>query len=104
MLKGEKITFPTTPKGRQTGNFSKLVIPQILVFVVCLLSLLFAWVGYYTHMWGDYSFGGLVLNSFWILNNMMAMWGMIMAAFWTPLESNISPEKTFSEEGCKHEI
>ena len=104
VLKGKKITFPTTPKERQSGNFYKLVIPQMLVFALCLFSLIFAWVGHYTHMWGNYSFGGLVLNSFWILNNMMAMWGMIMAAFWKPIEPQDSEQAEFTPGDLKHEI
>lgn len=84
VLRGRKISFPTTPKERQTGNFWKLVAPQIGVFVLSLFSMCFAWFSYAMGTFGDYSFGGLVLNSFWIINNMMAMWGMIAAAFWTP--------------------
>ena len=99
VLRGQKISFPTTPKERQTGSFFKLVIPQITVFGLSLFALLFAWIGYSTGAWGSYSFGGLVLNTFWIINNMMAMWGMIAAAFWTPpAESNDQEQATNSEE------
>lgn len=84
VLRGRKISFPTTPKERQSGTFFKLVIPQITVFALSLFSMCFAWFSYSTGVFGTYSFGGLVLNSFWIINNMMAMWGMIAAAFWTP--------------------
>ncbi len=99
VLRGQKISFPTTPKERQTGSFFKLVIPQITVFGLSLFALLFAWIGYSTGSWGSYSFGGLVLNTFWIINNMMAMWGMIAAAFWTPpAESNDQEQATNSEE------
>lgn len=84
VLRGRKISFPTTPKERQSGTFFKMIIPQFTVFVLSLFSMCFAWVGYSTGAYGSYSFGGLVLNSFWIINNMMAMWGMIAAAFWSP--------------------
>ncbi|WP_299013176.1 glycosyltransferase [uncultured Photobacterium sp.] len=84
VLRGRKISFPSTPKERQSGTFGQLVIPQILVFSLSLLSMCFAWFCYLTESYGNYSFGGLVLNSFWIINNMMAMWGMIYAAYWTP--------------------
>ncbi|WP_281222348.1 glycosyltransferase family 2 protein [Photobacterium sanguinicancri] len=84
VLRGRKISFPTTPKERQSGTFFKMIIPQLTVFVLSLFSMCFAWVGYSTGAYGSYSFGGLVLNSFWIINNMMAMWGMIAAAFWSP--------------------
>lgn len=84
VLRGQKISFPTTPKERQNGTFGHLVIPQMAVFGLSLFSLCFAWFNYVTELFGTYSFGGLVLNSFWIINNMMAMWGMIRAAYWTP--------------------
>ncbi|MFM2599647.1 glycosyltransferase [Vibrio fortis] len=98
VLRGRKISFPTTPKERQTGNFFKLVIPQAMVFGLSLFSLLFAWFGHSTGSWGDYSVGGLVLNTFWILNNMLAMWGMIAAAFWTPPAESEGEETANSEE------
>ncbi len=84
VLRGRKISFPTTPKERQTGTFLNLVIPQMLVFGLSLFSMCFAWLSYHTGSFGSYSFGGLVLNTFWIINNMLAMWGMITAAFWSP--------------------
>ncbi|WP_413113481.1 glycosyltransferase [Thaumasiovibrio sp. DFM-14] len=84
VLRGRKISFPATPKERQDGSFGTLVIPQKIIFGLSLFSMLLAWFGFYTGVYGDYSFGGLVLNSFWIINNMMAMWGMIAAAYWTP--------------------
>jgi len=104
VLRGQKITFPTTPKERQTGNFFKLVIPQTAVFVLSLFSLGFAWVGHSTGMWGNYSFGGLVLNTFWIINNMMAMWGMIAAAFWTPPTSTEGEKEVTNSEELKYGV
>lgn len=98
VLRGQKISFPTTPKERQTGTFWKLVLPQIVVFVLSLFSLGYAWVGHSTGIWGDYSLGGLVLNTFWIINNMMAMWGMIAAAFWVPPTLTKDGEAQSTEE------
>ncbi|ROV59855.1 glycosyltransferase [Vibrio ponticus] len=104
VLRGRKISFPTTPKERQTGNFFKLVIPQTLVFFVSLFALIFAWVGYNTGMWGNYSFGGLVLNTFWIINNMMAMWGMMAAAFWTPPSTDEDEQAAADVEELKYGV
>lgn len=105
VLRGRKISFPTTPKERQKGNFSKLVLPQILVFSVSLFSVAFAWFGHYSGMWGNYSAGALVFNTFWILNNMLAMWGMIVAAFWEPpTESASKAESASNTEGLKYEV
>ncbi|MCG7499812.1 cellulose synthase catalytic subunit [Vibrio sp. Of7-15] len=100
VLRGKKISFPATPKERQDGTFFHLVIPQFLVFTLSLFSMCFAWFGYSTGAFGNYSFGGLVLNSFWIINNMMAMWGMIAAAFWKPpVEDNVQQESEELEYG-----
>ncbi|GLR73516.1 glycosyltransferase family 2 protein [Aliivibrio sifiae] len=101
VLRGKKISFPTTPKERQNGTFFKLVIPQMAVFGLSLFSLIYAWTGYSTGTYGSYSFGGLVLNTFWIINNMMAMWGMIASAFWNPKPSD--DEQQESEQG-KEEV
>ncbi len=104
VLRGQKISFPTTPKERQTGNFFKLVIPQACVFFLSLFALIFAWTGYSTSAWGDYSFGGLVLNTFWIINNMLAMWGMMAAAFWTPPPAKENETETTSSEELKYGV
>ncbi|WP_117236361.1 glycosyltransferase [Vibrio maerlii] len=105
VLRGKKISFPTTPKERQTGNFFKLVIPQTAVFLLSLFSMCFAWWGYLTGMWGNYSAGGLIFNSFWTLNNMMAMWGMIASAFWTPEgQSDGGQESTVESEEVNYGI
>ncbi|MCY9803701.1 glycosyltransferase [Vibrio scophthalmi] len=104
VLRGRKITFPTTPKERQTGNFFKLVLPQSMVFFLSLFALAFAWTGYSTGMWGSYSFGGLVLNTFWIINNMMAMWGVMAAAFWTPPNTDEDQQAATNSEELKYEV
>ncbi|EGU36015.1 putative glycosyl transferase [Vibrio sp. N418] len=104
VLRGRKITFPTTPKERQTGNFFKLVLPQSMVFFLSLFALAFAWTGYSTGMWGSYSFGGLVLNTFWIINNMMAMWGVMAAAFWTPPNTDEDKQAATNSEELKYEV
>ncbi|GAB2648477.1 glycosyltransferase family 2 protein [Vibrio panuliri] len=104
VLRGRKISFPTTPKERQTGNFFKLVIPQAMVFFISLFALIFAWVGYSFGSWGNYSFGGLVLNTFWIINNMMAMWGMMAAAFWTPPSTDEDAQAATDAEELKYGV
>ncbi|MBU0498472.1 MAG: cellulose synthase catalytic subunit [Gammaproteobacteria bacterium] len=85
VLKGEKIKFPTTPKDRQTGNFFNIVIPQVSVIVLTVISLTWAWANYYfMGNQGNYSMAGLVTNLFWGLNNIIAMSGLVFAAFWKP--------------------
>ena len=98
VLRGKKISFPTTPKERQSGTFGKLVIPQMVVFGLSLLGMAYAWGSYFLGGYGHYSLGGLIFNSFWTMNNMMAMWGMIAAAYWSPPPSEITQEEAGSEE------
>ena len=85
VARGEKIKFPVTPKVRQSGNFARLVTPQIAVVVVTLVALLWGLAAWLLGL-GSYTAGGLVANGFWAANNIMAMSGMIFAAFWKPKE------------------
>jgi cellulose synthase (UDP-forming) len=86
VARGEKIKFPVTPKVRQSGNFARLVAPQIAVVGVTLAALLFGLASWLLGREG-YTAGGLVANGFWAANNIMAMGGMIFAAFWKPDET-----------------
>lgn len=83
VLHRQQIKFPVTPKERQSGNFARLVMPQIVLVVLTLSALLYAGLRL---AWGDpaYSLGGLIANGFWGLNNILAMGIMIRAAFWKP--------------------
>jgi cellulose synthase (UDP-forming) len=85
VIRGQKIKFPVTPKVRQAGNFARLVMPQIAVVVLTILALLWGLVAWLLGI-GDYTAGGLVANGFWAANNILAMGGMILAAFWRPEE------------------
>jgi cellulose synthase (UDP-forming) len=83
VLKGEKITFPVTPKDRQEGNFAHLVIPQILIVVFTLIGFIVA--GYRVGVLGNIEESpALIVNIFWGLNNIFAMMPMIRSAFWKP--------------------
>lgn len=84
VMKGEQIKFPTTPKDRQEGNFFHHVIPQFLVIVLTAVGFAYATTQYY--LGHDENLNGLITNAFWGLNNIAAMWGMVMAAFWKPAE------------------
>ncbi|MBC7739060.1 MAG: glycosyltransferase, partial [Candidatus Saccharibacteria bacterium] len=83
VVRGKKISFPVTPKQRQTGRFISLVWPQIAVVVLTVLSALWATMSL-LRGWGMHSLPGIVINSLWGFNNCLMMAGMISAAFWTP--------------------
>lgn len=82
VIRKKKIKFPTTPKDRQEGNFFHLVLPQFLVIVLTIGSLCYATYGYYHGTFNNLS--GLLINTFWGLNNVIAMSGIVLAAFWQP--------------------
>ena len=84
VLRGEKISFPVTPKSRQEGLFLQLVWPQISVIVLTVCAVLYAWI---RQLLGVHSYGldGLLLNTFWGLLNVIAMSGIVYAALWKPL-------------------
>jgi len=82
VLRGKQIKFPATPKERQEGNFFHLVLPQFSVVVLTLCSIAYATYSYYQGTFENLN--GLVINTFWGINNIIAMMGLIMAAFWKP--------------------
>lgn len=93
VLRGEKISFPVTPKVRQSGNFLKLVRPQLAVLVLTAAGVLW---GLGAVISGDtpHTLTGVVTNGLWGINNCAAMAGIIYAALWQPPESTESKEET----------
>lgn len=83
VAKREKISFPVTPKVRQSGNFLTLVRPQIAVVVLTVIGTIWA-VGALIIGGTPHSASGVVANILWGLNNCMAMAGIIGAALWLP--------------------
>ena len=83
VLRGEKISFPVTPKVRQTGNFLSLVKPQIAVVALTVIAGLWSVIALGS---GDtsHSTTGVVTNLLWGFNNCLAMAGIIAAALWQP--------------------
>jgi cellulose synthase (UDP-forming) len=85
VMRGQKIKFPITPKDRQEGNFFHIVIPQFTVIMLTILGLVFAWVSFlFFH--SHHNLDGLIVNTFWGLNNIAALSGIVFAAFWNPIE------------------
>ncbi|BAY38431.1 cellulose synthase catalytic subunit [Nostoc sp. NIES-2111] len=79
---GQKINFQVTPKQRQSGIYLRLVWPQLLIFILTILGIL----------WSIYRFatGQLnnpwvhLLNSMWAIYNLLLLWVIIRASFWQP--------------------
>lgn len=89
VARGQKISFPVTPKVRQSGNFLRLVRPQIAVVVLTLVGAIWA-IGALILGGTPHSISGVVANILWGLNNCFAMAGIIGAALWVPANAKES--------------
>jgi cellulose synthase (UDP-forming) len=84
VLRGKKISFPVTPKDRQSGTFLHLVRPQLAIVVLTLGASVWATIALASGMGTSHSLTGVVTNILWGLNNCIAMAGIIFAAVWQP--------------------
>lgn len=79
VVKGEKISFKVTPKTKQSGNFNRLVWPQITIVALTILAALYAIIaliiGHSAH-----NVTGVFTNILWGINNILAMLPIIYAA------------------------
>ncbi|MBU2958860.1 glycosyltransferase [Paracoccus sp. C2R09] len=89
VARGRKISFPVTPKDRQSGRFLKLVRPQLAVLAMTATGVLW---GFAMLAAGGtpHTLTGVVTNALWGLNNCVAMAGIIAAALWQPPETEES--------------
>ncbi|WP_448265951.1 glycosyltransferase [Nostoc sp. DSM 114159] len=79
---GQKLNFQVTPKQRQSGIYLRLVWPQLVVFILTILGML----------WSLYQFaiGHLnnpdvhLLNGAWAIYNLLLLWAIIRASVWQP--------------------
>ena len=86
VTRGEKIAFPVTPKVRQSGNFLRLVKPQIAVIALTIVASVW---GIVVLAGGDapHSATGVIANILWGFNNIIAMAGIVCAALWVPADN-----------------
>ncbi|MEM7294130.1 MAG: glycosyltransferase [Pseudomonadota bacterium] len=91
VLRGKKISFPTTPKERQEGNFFHMVIPQFACIVLTLVGIVYATANYYISP-NNALLYGLIANIFWGLNNIAALSGLVLSAFWAPEDDEYEVE------------
>ncbi|WP_420209319.1 glycosyltransferase [Candidatus Electronema sp. JC] len=82
VLRGRQIKFPVTPKQRQEGNFFPLILPQFSIALLTLLGIAYAWTAYLSG--SSHTLGGVLINTFWGLHNVLILSGLIQAAFWRP--------------------
>ncbi|MCK5918111.1 MAG: cellulose synthase, partial [Cocleimonas sp.] len=98
VIKGEEISFPVTPKDRQEGSFLHLAIPQTVIIILTIIGIFYAW-GQYGLEHPSYSISGVLLNTFWGLNNIVALSSIVFAAFWQPEEEKQAAVKENIETG-----
>jgi len=82
VLRGKEIKFKVTPKVRQEENFFSLVKWQTLVIVLTAVGIIFGWSMFYIGK--NQNLNGLLTNTFWGINNIISLKGIVMAAFWKP--------------------
>ncbi|MFP4388719.1 MAG: glycosyltransferase [Desulfococcaceae bacterium] len=82
---GEKISFTVTPKLRQERNFAKLVTPQLAIIALTVCGLAYALTLF--HLGHRHDTVALLANAFWGGFNILALGGVVRAAFWKPSES-----------------
>lgn len=83
VLRGQKISFPITPKDRQAGRHLRLVWPQCAVILVTVIGAAYGWACYLSGF-QQHALAGLVANTFWGVNNILALSGIVGAVFWEP--------------------
>ena len=78
----QPLTFQVTPKQRQSGIYLKLVWPQLLLF--CLFVVGMIWAGIPVATGSAEITSTYWVNVFWSLYSMSLLWAVIRAAYWSP--------------------
>ncbi|MEA5580932.1 glycosyltransferase [Nodularia harveyana UHCC-0300] len=82
VLSGRPIKFQVTPKQRQSGIYLRLIWPQLVVFSLTILGMIWSLLRFAT--------GALdnpwvyLLNGAWAFYNLSLIWAIINAAIWQP--------------------
>ncbi|MCW5313174.1 glycosyltransferase [Nostoc sp. KVJ3] len=79
---GQKLNFQVTPKQRQSGIYLRLVWPQLVVFILTILGILWSLyrfaIGHLNNPWVH------LLNSAWAIYNLLLLSAIIRASVWQP--------------------
>lgn len=79
---GKQLKFQVTPKQRQSGIYFGLVIPQLIIFLLTILGIIWCLYQFFT---GNLNNAWLyVVNSCWAIYNLALLWVIIKAAIWQP--------------------
>ncbi len=82
VLTGRPIKFQVTPKQRQSGVYLRLVWPQLTIFGLTILGMIWSLycflIGTLNEPWVH------LINSVWAIYNLALLWAVIRAAVWQP--------------------
>lgn len=80
---GRRLKFVVTPKQHRSGNYLRLIWPQLLVIYLTALSMLFGAAALSTGRI-NYQAGGVAINIFWGCYNIVMLWTIVRAAVYRP--------------------
>lgn len=79
---GQKLNFQVTPKQRQSGIYLRLVWPQLVIFILTILGILWSLyrfaIGHLNNPWVH------LLNGGWAIYNLLLLSVIIRASVWQP--------------------
>jgi len=79
---GQKLNFQVTPKQRQSGIYIRLVWPQVVVFILTILGILWS---LYRLAIGHLNYPEVhLLNGAWAIYNLLLLSAIIRASVWQP--------------------
>jgi cellulose synthase (UDP-forming) len=94
VLKGQKISFPTTPKERMDGRFLHLVRPQLALLALSCAALCF---GVWKAVVARGPWLGVVTNAFWLTVGALALGAIVRAAVWQPDDNDSAVASSVSD-------
>lgn len=82
VFSGRPIKFQVTPKQRQSGIYLQLIWPQLVIFILTILGILWS---LYRFAIGDLSTPLVyLLNGAWAIYNLSLIWAIVYASIWQP--------------------
>ena len=79
---GRQIKFQVTPKQRQSGIYLQLIWPQLLIFSLTIMGILWSFYRFFT---GTLAYPLVyLLNGAWSVYNLALLWAVIRASVWQP--------------------
>ncbi len=85
------LQFQVTPKQRQAGVYLRLILPQLIIFGLTILGLLWS---VYQFMMNSLPYPFISgLNGMWGIYNLALLWSVIRASVWQPQPATVAKAK-----------